>query len=109
MLGQWAVARFAAEIGVFALALDLHLIRMARFASLPAGELHGPGADVIQSAGPIVPHLSELGWHNDAPHQQEGDQADSQQQYDAAQMLRIPEEVLHASGRMQFSGLALSD
>ena len=62
MLGQGSVAGFAAEIGVLAFAFDLHLIGMARFASLAAGELDGPGADIVERAGAIVPpQLAEVG------------------------------------------------
>lgn len=73
MFRERAVAAFAAEFGVGAVALDLGLIGVAGFASFPAGELDGPGADVIDGAGPIVAEFTELGGDDGAADEEECD------------------------------------
>ena len=57
---QRPVASLATDAGVFALALFFRNLGMAGFASLAAGKLDWPRADVIQGARPEVPVLAEL-------------------------------------------------
>ena len=65
MLRQWSVTRLAVDLRMPAALLLLQDIRVAAFAGLMAGEVHGPGSNLADRISAIVTVLSETLWHED--------------------------------------------
>jgi hypothetical protein len=66
------MAGLAGYVGVFSLALDAGLVRMARLTSFMAGKLDGAGAQIVHRSGPEVTVLAKFRWNNGAPEEKEG-------------------------------------
>jgi len=64
MFGKRPVARLAVHMCVFALALHIQDIGMARLASLMTGELHRSSRDLANGIAAIVAVLPEALWNN---------------------------------------------
>src|SRR5579862_6209716 len=65
---QRAVASFAGYLRVFALALNLGLIRVTGFTGIMAGEFDRARSDVVHSAGTKMAILTKFGWDNSTPY-----------------------------------------
>lgn len=98
VFGLGTVAGFAADVGVFSFAFDLNLVGMADLTGLASGELHGARTDVVHSTGAEVTIFAELGRYYPLTNEQEGNDRKGEQDGDADEMFRAPEEVPHTAG-----------
>jgi hypothetical protein len=75
---QWSVTRLAVDLHVAATPLLLQNVRMAAFADLVAGEIHGSGGNLADGISTVVSILSKTLRHQELTHSQKQQAADNE-------------------------------